>query len=445
MTLTNKNLFIELKKIISNEIKIINEINLLSENLKKIKNTQEKIIINSQIDSLKKNLKQTNLTLPNALNKFNLAQSLTKLKQSTPTPIIKNPSTQIPKKDILPKVKSLEIKPLEIKLTPLEKETLKRLKHKEKKVIKKKERTVSKYTQASNSMFNKISSKLSKQESFKMLKSNLIKANLQFLPKSYISVILFTTFLSSIFALFLFLFFLFFNVSSLFPIVTLATEGVILRFFKVFWILFVIPIATFIAMFIYPSLEEKSAEIRINQELPFATIHMSSIAGSIIDPSKIFSIILITKEYPNIEKEFIKLLNQINLLGYDLVTALRNSALNCPSKKLAELFNGLATTITSGGNLSNFFAKRAENLLFEYRIEREKRTRAAETFMDIYISVVIAAPMILMLLLMMMKISGLGLQLSTGMITLIMVLGVTGVNFGFLTFLHIKQSAGGGQ
>jgi len=60
--------------------------------------------------------------------------------------------------------------------------------------------------------------------------------------------------------------------------------------------------------------------------------------------------------------------------------------------------------------------------------------------MDIYISVVIAAPMIFMLLLMMMKISGLGVSLSTSMITLIMVLGVSVVNVGFLTFLHLKQS-----
>ncbi|HDK42593.1 MAG TPA: hypothetical protein ENG87_04385, partial [Candidatus Pacearchaeota archaeon] len=90
-------------------------------------------------------------------------------------------------------------------------------------------------------------------------------------------------------------------------------------------------------------------------------------------------------------------------------------------------------------NLPEFFNKRAESLLFQYRIEKEKRTKSAETFMDVYISVVIAAPMILMLLLMMMKISGIGLAISSAMITLIMVLGVAMVNVLFLTFLHLKQ------
>ncbi|MBA7654282.1 hypothetical protein ES703_62159 [subsurface metagenome] len=69
----------------------------------------------------------------------------------------------------------------------------------------------------------------------------------------------------------------------------------------------------------------------------------------------------------------------------------------------------------------------------------EKQLKTAETFMDIYISVVIAAPMVLMLVLMMMRISGLGIALSPSMISLVMILVVSLVNIFFLTFLHIKQ------
>jgi archaellum biogenesis protein FlaJ (TadC family) len=42
-----------------------------------------------------------------------------------------------------------------------------------------------------------------------------------------------------------------------------------------------------------------------------------------------------------------------------LVNALKTASENCPSKKLAELYNGITTTITSGGDLSEFFDKRA--------------------------------------------------------------------------------------
>jgi len=249
---------------------------------------------------------------------------------------------------------------------------------------------------------------------------------------------IFTSIIAAGIAFIIFLFLLFFNLAD-FPFISFMSEPLGARFLKVFWVILVLPILTFVGMYVYPSMEKSSNENKINQELPFAAIHMATISGSLVEPSKIFSIIISTKEYPFLEKEFRKLLNYVNIYGYDLVTALRNVATNTSSRKLADLLNGLAITINSGGDLANFFNKRAQSLLFDYRLEREKYIKFSETFMDIYISAVIAAPMILMLLLMMMKISGLGISLSGGMIALIMVLGVSAINVVFLVFLHLRQ------
>jgi len=279
------------------------------------------------------------------------------------------------------------------------------------------------------------------KESFQKLEEDLIKANLYHSPTGYISLILFTTLVSFIVGGFITLFFLFFNIEAISPFITQVQEPINLRFLKIFWLIFVIPIGTFFMMYIYPSLEKKSSEFKIDNELPFATIHMAAISGSMINPIKIFEIIVSTKEYPALEKEFTKLLNEINVYGSDFVNALKNTAKNTSSKRLSELLNGLATTINSGGDLPNFFEKRSDTLLFEYKIQKEKAAKAAETFMDVYISVVIAAPMILMLLLMMMKMSGLGLSLSVSAITLLVVIGVIVINIVFLTFLHLKRQA----
>jgi flagellar protein FlaJ len=208
--------------------------------------------------------------------------------------------------------------------------------------------------------------------------------------------------------------------------------------------IFVFPMGTFFLLYLYPGLERKSDEGKIDQELPFATIHMASVSGSMIDPTKIFSILVSTGDYPNISKQFIKLINQINLQGESLVNSLRSTAFNSPSEKLSDLMGGLATTITSGGDLPDFFEKRAQSLMLDYRLEKEKYAKTAETFMDIYISVVIAAPMILMLLLIMMNVSGLGGGISAGSISLMMVLGVSTINFAFLIFLHIRGATKGG-
>jgi len=321
----------------------------------------------------------------------------------------------------------------------IEKESLKRFKRKEEDIVEKKIKKPSIYRKKANEMFGHYARKIRKKGYLKTLEKDLIKANLEYMPASYLSLIFYTTFWSIILGAVITLFFLFFNIGPTLPIITSVTGGILSRLPKVIWILFLIPIGTFISMYFYPSLEKKSEEMKINHELPFAVIHMAAISGSMIDPTKIFKIIIMTGEYPSVSKEFTKLLNQINVYGYDLIGGLRNMAFNSPSRKLSDLFNGLATAISSGGDLPDFFDKRASSLLFEHRLEKEKEARAAETFMDIYISVVIAAPMILMLLLMMLKVGGLGLGLSTGAITMTMILGVIVINIFFLAFLHLKQ------
>jgi len=285
-------------------------------------------------------------------------------------------------------------------------------------------RKPSTYVKISNSVFSKFSVSLRKKGIFKELRKNLMQANLPFLPVSYVSVILFNTLLSII--------------ASVIILTLLLVFGWGLK--SLFVLL--IPFATFALSYFYPSMEKDSIRDNIDAELPFVTIHLSAISGSLVEPSKMFEIITLTKDYPYISKEFRKVINEVNIYGYNLVNALRKSAENTASQKLKDLFNGLATTITSGGDLSNFFEKRSQTFLFDYKLEREKYTKIAETFMDIYISVVIAAPMILMLLLMIMRVSGLGVQLSVSMITLIIIGSVSIINILFLVFLHLKQPKG---
>src|SRR3989304_1360662 len=368
--------------------KIAEEIRELSEELRDSRNAEEGGIIASQIESLKKYLRKYGEGVVEAAEGISVPKPLDISK--TVSGYKMQPVIQ-PMKGISPE----KAERFDEKISALERLTLGRMKKKEVKVIKRKEKKPSLYVKLASSLFYDTAMSLIKKGKFYMLRRDLIRANLEFVPATYISLIFFT-----------------------------------------------VPAGVYLFAYFYPSMEKKTLENRINRELPFATIHMSSISNSMIEPSKIFSIIISTEEYPNLEKEFTKLFNEVNVYGYDLVTALRDMAFNSPSRKLAELYNGLATTITSGGDLPNFFDKRAQTLLFEHRLETEKHSKAAETFMDIYISVVIAAPMILMLLLMMMRLSGLGISLSTGMITLVMVLGVSLMNVLFLSFLHLKQPEG---
>jgi len=419
----------------------------LRSNAKRQKDVANSIKINPESAEASSNLKlikSLNDSIPSLISQIPKFSRLTSPQSAIEAEEEKEPIEEpgFARKKPTTKDEEVDIEKFEQQKKAIEKKVLKRIKEKKQVISKVKERKPSIYVKYSNKIFSKISLSVYNGKTFRPIKQDLIHANMSVLPVSYISAILFSTLLSFIAALLIFIFLIFFDFTIKSPFLTRFSGDYMMRIIKTFWVLFVIPAATFMIMYLYPSFEKNSVRIKINRELPFVAIHMSAIAGSMVEPSRIFEIIMSTKEYPSIEKEFIKIINEINIYGYDLVSALRRGAANTSSEKLSDLFNGLATTITSGGNLQKFFDKRAQSLLFDYRLEREKFTRTAETFMDIYISVVIAAPMILMLLLMMIKISGLGISLSIQLITLIMIVSVVVINIIFLTFLQLKQPEG---
>ncbi|VVB82464.1 Type II secretion system (T2SS), protein F [uncultured archaeon] len=417
----------KIKEAVLKEKITVKEISSLFSYLKNSEDKQEKAMMNNQIEKLKNNLKETNNNLFLVLDGLMIQQSLSDVSLK-PVQI----KSKIPEKKV-------KFGKSQEKLSELERDVIKRLKKKKEKIVEKKEKKPNPYVTLANNLFSGYVKTIVKQKRLASLEKDLIKSNLSFTSVSYLSTLILTTMISTVIAFLFFILLLFFNIGIKLPIITPVTESIGVRMLEIFWIIIIVPAATLFFMYSYPNLEKKSLERRIEQELPFATIHMAAVAGSLIEPTKIFSIISSTGEYPSLRKEFNKLLNEINVYGYDLVTALKDRAVNSPSQKLSELFNGLATTITSGGDLFNFFDKRSQTLLFDYRLDKEKKTKSAETFMDIYISVVIAAPMILMLLLMMMKISGLGISLSTSTLTLLVVGGVSLINIFFLAFLQIKQ------
>lgn len=295
------------------------------------------------------------------------------------------------------------------------------------------------YLKMANKLFLNSAYKSVKKGSFSSLSGEIKKANLDVLFETYIATIYFSTLLAFFAGLILSALLLFIDVGSGSFMIGLYHGSYISRFLQVFWIPLVLPCIVFTALYFYPSAEKKSLSKHIDQELPFAVINMSAISGSGIEPTEIFKIISLSDEYPYLRREIRKVINQINIYGYDLVSALNNVASGTPSEKLGELFIGLSTTIHSGGNLSNFFEKRAETLLTAYRIDREKFTKIAETFMDIYISVVIASPMILILLLIMISVSGLQVGFTPGQMTLAIILLVSVINVIFLGVLQVKQ------
>jgi|SRR3989344_2672105 len=156
---------------------------------------------------------------------------------------------------------------------------------------------------------------------------------------------------------------------------------------------------TFAVMYYYPSMIVTSRRRYMEAELPFVVVHMAAVAGSGAHPMAMFNLILSSGEYKSLESEIKKIINYINLFGYNLTTSLRLVAVTTPLKDFSELLNGVVTTIETGGDLKAYLNIKAQENMEKYESKRKRYIQNLATFSDIYIGLSVVAPMLLFLLL----------------------------------------------
>ncbi len=344
--------------------------------------------------------------------------------------IINDELGKVPKKDASNMITlSSADKELFMTATRIEKEALKlaRKKIEERSLLKKSAKNegyteAGAFTKMASKLFSDFSFKATKGDAFKSIGSDLRKANMPYLVPTYFSIALLSAFISIFMAILLAVVF--------WPMIS---------YYAILIVVFLPPI-TFVAVLFYPISEGSSTRAKIDDELPFAIMHMAAIAGSGVEPTKIFGILAVSNEYPTVKLEMRKLVNQINFYGMNLTNALKSTAKNTPSDRLAELFNGMATTLSSGGDLRSYLGKIADDSLLDYKLRRKKFTTLAETYADIYTGLLIAAPLMFMLILVLMNVMGGGLGgLSSTTLAIIGIGGLIALNIGFLVFLQISQ------
>src|SRR3989338_4938601 len=204
---------------------------------------------------------------------------------------------------------------------------------------------------------------------------------MELLSRSYVSMMLLFTILALPLS---FLFFLALNFAFKLNI------GIILL------IAFLCTIITALGFYFYPASLIGGKNSKIKLEFPFALVHMSAVAGSGAQPISIFELIAESEDYPELKKEIKKIINYINLFGYDLTTALKNVANTTASPELKELLYGMVSTIETGGDLRGYLKEKAEDALNLYRLDRKKQIEALATYSEVYTSLLIAAPLLLL-------------------------------------------------
>ncbi|MFT4867992.1 MAG: archaellum biogenesis protein FlaJ (TadC family) [Candidatus Nanohaloarchaea archaeon] len=218
-------------------------------------------------------------------------------------------------------------------------------------------------------------------EYFEDLRPQLSKANISASLPEYISMMLFTTgamFVGSLFLL------------GTFLSLIMGASGFILAI----TLSLILPMGTLILLYIYPSILIKQRASKIRDTLPFATMYMSTLAGTGTSISELFKNMGEVEEYGEVSKEAAKISQDIETFGMDISEALQRAAERTPSDDFNDLMWGMNHALTSGGSLQAFLHERSETLMKDYQRRIESFSEQLSLLVEMYITVVIVGSIV---------------------------------------------------
>jgi len=205
----------------------------------------------------------------------------------------------------------------------------------------------------------------------------------------------------------------------------------------------IIPIMVYALMRSTPASNAKKIARDIDKRIASAMSFISAMATADVNVDVIFKELARQPIYGEICKEAEWITRDTELMGVDILTAIRRAISRTPSKKLQDFLQGVITTSTSGGQLKPYFLLKADEYEKEAKLDLKARMETLGLMAESFVVVVVAFPLFLVLILAIMAIIG-GSAGSTMMILYMVVLLMIPMSqFGFIFIIwnSEKESA----
>ncbi len=159
-----------------------------------------------------------------------------------------------------------------------------------------------------------------------------------------------------------------------------------------------------------PTAKAKTRGKNIDRHLPYVAnfINTMSIAG--ISPSEIFGTLAGIELYGDVQKEAKKITTEIELMGLDANTALKNAITISPSKKFRDFLQGIIAVLQSGSELAPYFDRCVEQYMSDDLNERKRNLESLALMAESFVTTVIAFPLFLVIILSVMGLTSGGIS-----------------------------------
>lgn len=164
--------------------------------------------------------------------------------------------------------------------------------------------------------------------------------------------------------------------------------------------------------YLYPLFVASSHGGKIDANLPIIANFMSVLASSGMPPENIFRSLGRVGEEFSVNEEVKSIIGDVELMGADLHTALKNASERSPSKKFAALLDSVATTAHMGGDLALYLREEADKYKRARMLKMRRFLDNLGVIAETYITFMVAAPLVLIVMLSVMSFVGAGVTLG---------------------------------
>ncbi|MCX8150839.1 MAG: type II secretion system F family protein [Candidatus Bathyarchaeota archaeon] len=162
----------------------------------------------------------------------------------------------------------------------------------------------------------------------------------------------------------------------------------------------------FVVFLSYPSYKASVLKMKIEKNLVYVANYMAILSGSGATPGETFGSLARIGEVFNLKESAQSVVRSVELLGDDLIAALDAESKRTPSKDYSNFLQGYISTIQTGGNL-HFYLMTMANKFTETRRRRlSKMISQLGLAGELYITVLVAFPIIMITLLVIMGVFG---------------------------------------
>lgn len=190
-------------------------------------------------------------------------------------------------------------------------------------------------------------------------------------------------------------------------------------------------LGTYAGFLYYPSIKAWERKGKIDENLPYAISYISAMAAIGVYPFSIFKKLAGAEEtYGEVSKELKLLVRDVELLGFDFITALKKLVATTPSSNMRAFLQGAVTTTLSGGDMGSYFVNTAQEYMEERRKRYQDFIQTLELFAEFYVIGVVAAPLLLVVVLsILVFLGGASIEGLSAIIYLVIPLGSAGFIF----------------